>query len=73
MEGRDVSMTIHRLIFELEQLAGKLPNGYQSDVVAWVRVPNAGESAVLEVSEVQQGYRITNGGAIATICLDQRA
>ena len=66
-------MTIHRLIFELEQLAVKLPTGFQSDVVAWVRVPNAGESAVLEVSEVQQGYRITHGGAIATICLDQRA
>ena len=73
MEGRDVSMTIRRLIFELEQLASQLPHGLDSDVVAWVRVPNAGESAVLEVSEIQQGYRITHGGAIATICLDQRA
>ena len=66
-------MTIHRLIFELEQLAGKLSHGYQSDVVAWVRVPNAGDSAVLEVSEIQQGYRITHGGSIATLCLDCKA
>jgi hypothetical protein len=66
-------MTIHRLIFELEQLAGKLPHGYQSEVVAWVRAPKAGESAVLEVSQIQQGYRITHGGPIATLCLDSRA
>jgi len=66
-------MTIDSLIRQLVELADNLPNGLDSDVVAWVRVPNAGESAVLEVSAVQQGYRITHGGPIATICLDQRA
>ena len=73
MEGRDISMTISDLIKQLHNLADTLDHGYQSEVVAWVRVPNAGESAVLEVSEVQQGYRITHGGSVATICLDQRA
>ena len=73
MEGRDLPMTIDSLIRQLVELADNLPNGLDSDVVAWVRVPNAGDSAVLEVSEVQQGYRITHGGSIATICLDQRA
>ena len=66
-------MTIDKLIRQLVELADTLPNGVDSDVVAWVRVPNAGESAVLEVSEIQQGYRITHGGPIATLCLDSRA
>lgn len=73
MEGRDVSMTIQHLIFHLKQLAETLPHGYQSDVLAWVRVSDAGEFAVLQVSEVQQGYHQDHGGSIATICLDQRA
>ena len=66
-------MTIDRLIRQLVELSDTLPHGVDSEVVAWVRVPQAGESAVLEVSEIQQGYRITHGGPIATICLDQRA
>jgi hypothetical protein len=66
-------MTISCLIKQLFDLADTLPNGHDSQVVAWVRVPNAGESAVLEVSEIQQGYRITHGGSIATLCLDCKA
>jgi hypothetical protein len=66
-------MTIDKLIRQLVELADTLPRGVDSDVVAWVRVPQAGESAVLEVSEIQQGYRITHGGPIATLCLDQKA
>jgi len=73
MEGRDVPMTIQHLIFHLKQLAEKLPHGYQSDVLAWVRVRDAGEFAVLQVSEVQLGYHQDHGGPIAIICLDQRA
>ena len=73
LEGRHIPMTIHRIIFDLEQLAAKLPHGSQSEVVAWVRVPDAGESAVLEVSEIQQGFRQTHGGSIATLCLDTKA
>jgi hypothetical protein len=66
-------MTIDRLIRQLVELSDSLPHGVDSDVVAWVRVPNAGESAVLEVTQIQQGYRITHGGPIATLCLDSRA
>ena len=66
-------MTIDRLIRQLVELADNLPHGVDSDVVAWLRVPQAGDSAVLEVSEIQQGYRITHGGPIATLCLDQKA
>ena len=66
-------MSIQELITQLQDQAAALPNGYQSQVVAWVRVPNAGESAVLQISDIQQGYRKECGGSIATICLDQRA
>jgi hypothetical protein len=66
-------VTIDRLIRQLVELSDSLPDGLDSQVVAWVRVPQAGESAVLEVSEIQQGYRITHGGSIATLCLDSKA
>jgi hypothetical protein len=66
-------MTIFRLMADLKELAGSLPNGLHTQVVAWVRVPHVGESAVLEVSDIQQGYRITHGGPIATLCLDCKA
>jgi hypothetical protein len=66
-------MTIDKLIRQLVELSDTLPDGLDSQVVAWVRVPNAGDSAVLEVTQIQQGYRITHGGPIATLCLDSRA
>jgi hypothetical protein len=66
-------VTIDRLIRQLVELADALPDGLDSQVVAWVRVPQAGESAVLEVTQIQQGYRITHGGPIATLCLDCKA
>jgi hypothetical protein len=66
-------MTIFRLMADLKELAGSLPNGVHTQVVAWVRVPHVGESAVLEVSDIQQGYRPAMGGEIATLCLDERA
>jgi hypothetical protein len=66
-------VTIDRLIRELVELADNLPDGLDSQVVAWVRVPNAGDSAVLEITQIQQGYRITHGGSIATLCLDSKA
>jgi hypothetical protein len=66
-------MTIDILIRQLVELSDTLPDGLDSQVVAWVRVPQAGDSAVLEVSEIQQGYRITHGGPIATLCLDSKA
>jgi len=66
-------VTIDKLIRQLVELSDTLPDGLDSQVVAWVRVQNAGESAVLEVSEIQQGYRITHGGSIATLCLDSKA
>jgi hypothetical protein len=66
-------MTIFRLMADLRELADALPNGVHSQVVAWVRVPNAGGAAVLEVSSVQQGYRESQGGEIAAICLDAKA
>lgn len=65
-------MTIAQLIDELSALARKSPHNYDTQVVAWVRVPNAGESAVLEVSSVSQGYREELGGTIATINLDSK-
>jgi hypothetical protein len=66
-------MTIDKLIRQLVELSDTLPDGLDSQVVAWVRVPQAGDSAVLEVTQIQQGYRITHGGPIATLCLDQKA
>jgi hypothetical protein len=66
-------MTIFRLMADLREIAEGLPNGVHSQVVTWVRVPNAGESAVLEVSSVQLGYRESQGGEIATLCLDAKA
>jgi hypothetical protein len=66
-------VTIDKLIRQLVELSDTLPDGLDSQVVAWVRVPQAGESAVLEVSQIQQGYRITHGGPIATLCLDSKA
>jgi hypothetical protein len=66
-------VTIDRLIRQLVELSDSMPDGLDSQVVAWVRVPQAGESAVLEVSQIQQGYRITHGGPIATLCLDCKA
>jgi len=66
-------MTIDRLIRQLVELSDTLPDGLDSQVVAWVRVPQAGDSAVLEVTQIQQGYRITHGGPIATLCLDSKA
>lgn len=66
-------MTIGALVSELKGLAETLPKGFQSEVTAWVRVPNAGEAAVLKVSSVAQGYRPQQGGEIATINLDEKA
>lgn len=66
-------MTIQHLIFHLRELAETLPHKEQSDVLAWVRVRDAGEFAVLQVSRVQLGYHQDHGGSVATICLDQRA
>ena len=66
-------MTIDHLIRQLVELSDTLPDGLDSQVLAWVRVPQAGDSAVLEVTQIQQGYRITHGGPIATLCLDCKA
>jgi hypothetical protein len=66
-------MTIRELLSTLTLQAATLPKGIDSPVVAWVRVPNAGESAVLEVSSVAQGYRQDQGGTVLTINLDARA
>jgi hypothetical protein len=66
-------VTIDKLIRQLVELADTLPDGLDSQVVAWVRVPQAGDSAVLEITQIQQGYRITHGGPIATLCLDSKA
>lgn len=66
-------MTIRALIKQLSDLADTLPKGRDTEAVAWVRVPNAGESAILEISNIQQGFRKEQGGTVATLCLDSRA
>ncbi len=71
MEGK--SMTIHELITGLRDIADNLPKGFDSQVVVWTRVPHAEPIAVLEVSTVAQGYRITHGGEVAMITSDQLA
>jgi hypothetical protein len=66
-------MTILELIKGLRKQAAKLPNGLESQVIAWVRVENAGPASVLEVNAVQQGYRKIQGGEVAVLTLDSPA
>ncbi len=66
-------MTIQDLVLKLYDKAATLPKGIQTPVIAWVRVPNAGESAVLEVSSVAQGFRQECGGVVLTLNLDNKA
>jgi hypothetical protein len=66
-------MSIGELIEGLRKQAAKLPNGLDSQVITWVRVPHAGPASVLEVNGVEQGFRKVQGGEVAVLHLDSPA
>jgi hypothetical protein len=62
-------MTILELWQKLGDAASENPNGMEAEVVLWLRSRETIEHAVLlDITDVEIGYRDSLGGPIACIC-----